>query len=446
MARVDIIVPIYNGAAYFEPCLRSVLRWTSPEMARIVAADDASTPESRQVLAALQAANPRLEVLWAERNQGFLRNCNHAIRATSGEFVLLLNSDTLATPGWLERMLRAAATDERIGLVNALTSSGFEWCVPVIAGGNVLTMAEAVAAHGPGTPLDVVPTFGHCLMIRRKPLEALGLLDEAYGRGWYEDLDLFMRFVSQGWRGVAACDAYIFHRGEASFDRRKDQEELERNRLLFNGRWGARFDPLLEAFRKRRMDAVARLFAEYRTPTRAALRKHLPLLFAGHPRRMLFYLGIERRFPSYERKDLSRAALERFRLRDAPRLVLVLRDAEDAPNVRAILRLTNALVLRGVDCVVVSWRRVVPAATRDSYAAPACYSSRAGLLASLPRFDVACVPRPNLSAERVRALAERIEPLAAPMTREELVTALTSVEADMAVCRDVAQLEKTLEA
>ena len=104
MSPVDVIIPIHGAREFTIRCIESVLAHTPPS-ARVVLADDASRdPELVRFLDETAAREPHVELRRNERNLGFVGTCNAAMAAADGRDVLLLNSDTVVTAGYLERL------------------------------------------------------------------------------------------------------------------------------------------------------------------------------------------------------------------------------------------------------------------------------------------------------------------------------------------------------
>jgi glycosyltransferase involved in cell wall biosynthesis len=95
----------------------------------------------------------------------------------------------------------------------------------------------------------VVTAVGFCLLITRAALERFGTFDEVYGDGYCEESDYCMRITGEGFRTVVADDAFVYHRGGASFG--KSRERYLRNRRIFDERWAERYSVEYEAFLRR---------------------------------------------------------------------------------------------------------------------------------------------------------------------------------------------------
>ena len=123
MRSCTIIIPVYNSFAETEACLRSVLR-SSESPYRVLVIDDASPDgELREHLPADILGHPRLAVVRNQENLGFVKSCNRGMRSAAHDDVILLNSDTEVTAGWLGRLRQAAYSSPRIGTVTPLTNS-----------------------------------------------------------------------------------------------------------------------------------------------------------------------------------------------------------------------------------------------------------------------------------------------------------------------------------
>jgi GT2 family glycosyltransferase len=100
---ISIVIPSHNGSGYLENCLRSLLAQTYPKT-EIVVVDNASDDKSTEMVRSLA---PRAVVLRQERNLGFSGGANAGIRASTGDWVAVLNNDTEAPINWLSECARA---------------------------------------------------------------------------------------------------------------------------------------------------------------------------------------------------------------------------------------------------------------------------------------------------------------------------------------------------
>jgi O-antigen biosynthesis protein len=124
MRRCTVIIPVYNAFAETLLCIRSVLQSTRPPY-RVLVVDDASPQgELASFLPGDMLRHPQLTLCRNRQNLGFVKTCNWAMRQAAPDDVVLLNSDTEVTSGWLERLKRAAYSRPEIGSVTPLTNNG----------------------------------------------------------------------------------------------------------------------------------------------------------------------------------------------------------------------------------------------------------------------------------------------------------------------------------
>lgn len=231
----DIVIPIWNQPELTARCLESIERCAGPP-ARLVLVDNGSEAPTGQLLERFRQRRPGLaQVLRNEANLGFIKAVNQGIRAGASPWVCILNNDTVVTPGWLSEMIRVAEADPKIGLVNPTSNSlGFR-----PAKGQGLQEYAASLRGQSGGSTELTTALGFCLLARRKLFDRIGLLDESYGMGNFDDDDLSRRVRQAGHRCVRACAAYVHHEEKASFrDLPGWQRSFEENRRRFQERWG----------------------------------------------------------------------------------------------------------------------------------------------------------------------------------------------------------------
>jgi len=241
---VSIIVVTYNNVAYTRLCLESVLENTHAPRFEVIVVDNASSDETRDYLSKLEG----IRVILNDRNEGFARANNQGIAASKGDFVVLLNNDTVVPPGWSCRLLRHAANAE-VGLVVSVTNwSGNESRIEVdyreLA--DMESFASRRAAEHDGERFDIGVAAMYCVGMRRDVFERVGPLDERFTTGMFEDDDYSRRVRDAGLRVVCAEDAFVHHFGKASFKKLSESEYsdlFERNKRLYEEKWGTAWVP-----------------------------------------------------------------------------------------------------------------------------------------------------------------------------------------------------------
>jgi GT2 family glycosyltransferase len=219
---IDVVVPVYRNRRTTLACIDSVL--AGGGRFELIVIDDAS-PEPELAAELRQRADQgEFTLLANERNLGFVATANRGLALHPDRDVVLLNSDTVVPPGWLDR-LAAAARGDCVGTVTPFSNNATIASYPVPLEANPLpagwTLAELDAVFreaNSGWRIDLPTAIGFCMYIRRDCLGDVGPLDEArFGRGYGEENDFSLRAAARGWRNVLAADLFVEHEGRASF-------------------------------------------------------------------------------------------------------------------------------------------------------------------------------------------------------------------------------------
>lgn len=271
---VDVVMPVFGAAVETMAGLRAVLA-SIPAGSVVHVVDDASPDAGLRAALDGLAGEGLIRLHRLGARVGFPGAANAGIRAAAGRDVVLLNSDTVVPPGWLERLRAAAYSGEVVGTATPLSGDG-----TIVSYGDGASGLDVVAAAAnAGTVAPVPVGVGFCLFIRRDCLDQVGLLQEdLFAQGYGEESDFCLRARACGWRHVAALDVFVEHLGGRSFGagrsdlRRRNQAILERRHPGYAALVAAHVmaDPLFAA--RRRMDAVR--WAAGRRETAAVLVSH----------------------------------------------------------------------------------------------------------------------------------------------------------------------------
>ena len=267
---------------------------TSGERVRVIVADDGSAPEhvERAARAARTSTRPRREA------RGFAANCNRGLRATrADEDVVLLNSDVIAAPGWLEVLQHAAyvAGGADVGIVGAklLYPDGTIQFAGTIRNPDAPEWFDHRFRFRPADypPASVMqPSLaitGACMYVTADTLDGSACSTRRYGMA-FEDVDYCLRAWEAGRRVVYAPAATLTHLESKTRGHRRAGRARARRAAPLLGRWGDWFDRA----RRRAPDGGLRIVyvtqdigrrrrapRRLRAPQRAAERGHHPELW-----------------------------------------------------------------------------------------------------------------------------------------------------------------------
>lgn len=228
--KCDIIIPVWNQLSYTKDCLDHILRNTQYPYT-IVIIDNASQADTKQFLEGFALDHgDSVKLIRNESNLGYIKAINQGIKASDSPYVCMMNNDTLPAPGWLERMVEFSENHPDVGLINPQCGGHGE--------GAVDAHAKSLERFK-GEYMEMNQCQGFCMLVKRELVDKIGLLDEDFGVGGFDDTDYSMRAHKAGYRSVAIRDAYVYHRIHASFDKAGNREEVvRRNREIYYKKWG----------------------------------------------------------------------------------------------------------------------------------------------------------------------------------------------------------------
>jgi GT2 family glycosyltransferase len=367
---VDILVPVHNEWHVLRPCLDSLEAFTGYPAAQITILDDGSDSFVQERMAAFVARPGPLpkRMLRNEKALGFVKNSNRGFAEARGEFVVLLNSDTLVTPDWLEGLLEAALSDPRIACVMPMSNQCSFHSLAIPMGWNVFQYAAHLRRRATRTCFDAVTAGGFCLLIRCEALRDIGPYDEAFGMGYGEESDWCMRARSRGWKIVGVEDTFVYHRGKATFKDYKEKNFKQTNYQLFMDRWADLYQKAMAGYHERDAlrplrDAYVRMDSPSAPPVLSAfidrVRTGGPAYATIEASRYIRDQGGVRRVPAIIReRGLTRGnrykhPLPRgFQSRRRPRVVYVLEKFALSGGVLSVVQLVNRLTLLGWDAKI----------------------------------------------------------------------------------------------
>ncbi len=245
----SVIVLTWNALGYTRQCAESLLAHTD-ERHELIFVDNGSRQDTLDYLADLERDHRQVKVIRNGCNLGFAAGNNVGLAAATGEYLCLLNSDTVVTTGWLDRLMRPLEADARLGIVGPVTNSitGAQKLPAVAYDENTLVgltdFAATVATEKQGQTSPSLWVVGFCLVVRRELMLRIGGLDEEYGLGNFEDTDFCLRGMLAGYQLAVTQDCFIHHFGSRSFV----ANELDYGKMLdekfeiFRAKWGLAAD------------------------------------------------------------------------------------------------------------------------------------------------------------------------------------------------------------
>ena len=264
--KADIIVCVHNALEDVRRCLESVSRHSLPCLHELILVNDGSdAPTTRYLREFVQADRVPAALLENPQPIGYTRAANRGLAASSAPYVILLNSDTVVTPGWIDRLIQCGETAPSIGFIGPLSnaaswqsvperySESGDWAVNELPAPFLDQISCAFSIlHSPRYP-KVPLVNGFCLTLKRSVINSIGLFDETlFAKGYGEENDYCLRAGKAGFSGAIADDCYVFHSKSKSYSHETRQELSKHSGVLLRQKYGAELESAAEVLKNSR--------------------------------------------------------------------------------------------------------------------------------------------------------------------------------------------------
>jgi GT2 family glycosyltransferase len=252
IGTADIVVCVHNAEDDVRNCLESIVETTNLVTHGLIVVDDGSDEPVKTLLEEYASRNP-VQLIRNETAQGYTVAANQGISVSERPHVVLLNSDTVVTPGWLEKLIHCAEVMPNAGIVgpysNAaswqslpeLTNPDGSWHLnPLPDGVTPADIAAEISRWSPRIYPEVPLVNGFCYLITRSALDQVGSLDEkSFPRGYGEEDDFSIRCSDLGLKLYIADDCYVYHAKSRSHTPEGRKEIVRENKAVLQGKHGA---------------------------------------------------------------------------------------------------------------------------------------------------------------------------------------------------------------
>jgi len=229
--QVSIIIPTTGQEKYIKNCVESIKKHT-PQSHAITFVNNGATKGTTKWLKSCLNENSNYQMIKSPKNASFTGIYNQGIKASTGEYILLLSNDVVVTKGWLDGMLECMKRVPDAGIVGPMSniSRGRQQASTVddISIDQLDKFADSFSANNRYRRISTFSIDGFCMLFRRDLVEEIGLFDEQFGKNGYEDEDFSLRAVMEGHRNIIAGDVYVHQQGKKAF---------VRNKKYFNAKW-----------------------------------------------------------------------------------------------------------------------------------------------------------------------------------------------------------------
>jgi GT2 family glycosyltransferase len=217
MKMTSIIITNTNGLPLLQRCLQSIQKYTDTPY-EIIVVDGGSTDGSVEY-----CRQQQMHFISTPSSRGFTRSFNLGLHLGSGDALLLLSNDVVASPRWLSNLLNCLYSSDEIGIVGPGTSPSSSKQMAGVASSTPNASAEMTNIPDTRKWQSVERLAGFCFLIKRELVKRIGFLDEQFSSGYFED-DYCYRARSSGYRLVMAGDTFVFQLSSSDLNKEANQQ------------------------------------------------------------------------------------------------------------------------------------------------------------------------------------------------------------------------------
>ncbi|MFQ5759766.1 MAG: glycosyltransferase, partial [Acidiferrobacterales bacterium] len=247
---VDIIVCVHDSLDDVRLCFEALNRNRTSHQ-RFILVDDGSSSETKSYLEGLFTKGSKDVLIRHDHALGYTKAANVGLRASTGDYAVLLNSDTIVSEDWLTKILECSESSPDIGIVGPMSNAASWQSMPELldTAGDL-----AVNALPKGLTVDEMSRFceswssgvfprvplinGFCVAIKRSLIERIGYFDEdAFPQGYGEENDYCFRAVDAGFIGAIAAHCFVFHSKSKSYTHERRRSLSKKGSAAFRAKY-----------------------------------------------------------------------------------------------------------------------------------------------------------------------------------------------------------------
>lgn len=238
--KVSIVILTYNNLDYTKVCVDSIRKYNDKNTYELIIVDNNSTDGTVEWI----KEQTDIKCILNDVNEGFPRGCNQGIEIAEKENdIFLLNNDTVIMPNSIFNLRMGLYSSKDVGATGPVSNSvSYYQQVNIEAKefGDYLKFALENNISNENEYEERLKLVGFAMLIKRSVLDKIGFLDEIFTPGNFEDDDISLRMIEQGYKLILCKDTYIHHFGSVSFSLDLDNYNniLNDNMEKFKVKWG----------------------------------------------------------------------------------------------------------------------------------------------------------------------------------------------------------------
>ena len=194
--KYSIVIPTYNHLEDFlKPCLQSIIQFTDLDKAEVIVVANGCVDDTQQYVEGLSQVYPNIKLINEKQGLGYTKATNLGIKASQGEYIILLNNDTVILDQpknkWIDLLEEPYLHNSKISVTGPLE------------------LFDKITRH------SFIVFF--CAMVPRRLFDEIGLLDEIFSPGSAEDIDFCVRASLKGYKHHAVPGGPVTLAGPKTF-------------------------------------------------------------------------------------------------------------------------------------------------------------------------------------------------------------------------------------
>ena len=252
MKFTSIVILSFNELQNTRLCIESVKKFTDKSICEIIVVDNGSTDGTVEWL----QEQDDIKSILLKINVGIAPGFNVGYKEAKGETVVFLANDTIVTPNWINNISKALYCDESIAAVTAVVNKGLDSITIPVSYNNIDEMINFARRNNISDPSRwkrKILLGLYCIVVKKKVLDKISAFDERFAPAYFEDYDLGLNIISNGYKIIQCNDAFIHHFSDVTIRKNPQRYEImNKGQVKFNNKW--KFD--MVRFNKIREDLI----------------------------------------------------------------------------------------------------------------------------------------------------------------------------------------------
>jgi N-acetylglucosaminyl-diphospho-decaprenol L-rhamnosyltransferase len=224
--KICIVIPVMNKLHFTKQCLDD-LNETTNKTVEIIVIDNASTDGTGDYL----ATQKKILVISNSSNMGCAFSWNQGIKASNSDWIVILNNDVRLSKKWLDNLIEQATKNHTDVISPGMREGELDY--------DFNKYAETYTAKMKNVFRECTPS-GVCFAVKSFAFNKIGLFDENYHIGQYEDADFFRRCKKLNFKMGITGGSFIHHYGSTTqkhIQARLKNDYSSKNRIYHREKW-----------------------------------------------------------------------------------------------------------------------------------------------------------------------------------------------------------------